>query len=121
MIEKMRIIFNGGETFEYDQVFLDPTKFFESGGRDYFITFDGKVLSGKSTGGDRHEIAQYNGKGYRRVRLRGKTFKVHRLVAEAFLPNPDGLPYVLHLDGDKTNNHVVNLQWSNVQGNHVSR
>lgn len=95
--------------------------FFKCGVTYYFVTRDGRVLSTKdpvSNPATWHEIAQYNGKGYRRVRLRGKTFKVHRLVAEAFLQNPDRLPYVIHLDGDKTNNHADNLQWSNVQSNH---
>ena len=53
--------------------------------------------------------------GYLKVNLycNGKNKKclVHRLVTEAFLPNPDGLPQVNHKDEDKTNNSVDNLEW----------
>ena len=56
-----------------------------------------------------------NKKGYPYVHLSkdGKSVskRIHRLVAEAFIPNPDNLPIVNHKDEDKTNNHVSNLEW----------
>lgn len=55
-------------------------------------------------------------KGYLGVSLSSapnvsKTIKVHRLVAKAFIPNPDNLPMVNHKDENKTNNCVSNLEW----------
>ena len=44
-------------------------------------------------------------------RGRQSTRLIHRLVAEAFIPNPDNLPLVLHWDDDPQNNHVSNLRW----------
>lgn len=44
-------------------------------------------------------------------------FYIHRLVAEAFISNPNSLPEVSHIDGDKENNVISNLEWSTRQAN----
>ena len=53
--------------------------------------------------------------GYLLVNLyknkKGKSYLVHRLVAMAFIPNPNNLPEVNHKDEDKTNNNVDNMEW----------
>jgi hypothetical protein len=56
-------------------------------------------------------------RGYGRIEVRGKILRVHRLVAEAFVPNTDNLPEVNHIDGDKTNNHRDNLEWVSRRSN----
>lgn len=63
-----------------------------------------------------------NGNGYKIICLRicgrkRKNFYVHRLVAEAFIPNPDGLKEINHIDFDKGNNVVSNLEWVSRKGN----
>lgn len=60
-----------------------------------------------------------NNRGYFSVGIRRKTFMVHRLVALAFIPNLEQKPYVNHIDGNKLNNHVSNLEWCTVKENNL--
>ena len=73
------------------------------------ITADGKHLSTKILHGGCYP------NGYEFVCLRkdgnNRNRMTHRLVAEAFIPNPDNLPVVNHIDGNKHNNNVTNLEW----------
>jgi hypothetical protein len=82
---------------------------------EYYVTEDGKVYSNKFN--KWREIKSSINKYYLCVDLcfknEKKTYTIHRLVAECYLPNPDNLPIVEHKDDIKTNNHVSNLMWSN--------
>ena len=78
----------------------------------YGITSCGKVWSYKRK---KFLTPVVNNKGYLYVTLwkdgEKKMYRLHRLVAEAYLPNPSNLPDVDHIDNDKTHNYVNNLQW----------
>lgn len=84
----------------------------------YMVSDQGRVLSiPKVTRPDGVIMSQQVGRnGYATVKLRtkdnaSKRVSVHRLVAQAFIPNPKDKPEVNHKDGIKTNNSVSNLEW----------
>lgn len=78
----------------------------------YMVTNDGRVFS---TYLDDFLKPFYSKGGYVRVKLnygdRSKKFMIHRLVAMAFINNPDNKPCVDHIDRNRSNNNVENLQW----------
>lgn len=84
--------------------------------KDYFISQEGHVFrNGKQLKVGKHP------QGYYVVTFcnqgKPKQFLVHRLVAEAFLPNPNNYSVVNHLDENKQNNNVSNLEWTTSQKN----
>ena len=87
------------------------------GFENYIICTDGTVHNKKG-----HNISRWKDNvGYLQVKLskEGQWYykRVHRLVAEAFIPNPNNLKQVNHIDGDKTNNEVSNLEWIDNKNN----
>ncbi len=82
------------------------------GFEDYLVTDTGQVYSLKT---QKYLKARKTKKGYMQVDLRknGKRYHkyVHRLVAGAFIPNPNDFEDVDHIDFDITNNNVKNLRW----------
>lgn len=85
----------------------------------YLISEDGKVINAK-TGRNLKQSINHN--GYLQLTIttqKGKSLnlRVHRLVAIAFIDNPDNKPEVNHIDGVKTNNHHSNLEWCSKREN----
>lgn len=63
-----------------------------------------RILKQKIGKDDCHRVTLYKDK-------KAKTLLVHRLVAIAFLDKPDGKDYINHLDGNRNNNYLLNLEW----------
>lgn len=90
---------------------------------EYLVSSNGIVKTAKT---GRLLTPIIDARGYERVCLfkvnREKRYKVHRLVAITFIPNPENKPQVNHKDGNKRNNNVDNLEWvTNEENMHHSR
>ena len=91
----------------------------------YFVSNYGQIYTTKKNGGYKTNIRELKIKedkdGYLEVGIykNKKRFfrRVHRLVAEAFLENPNHYPQINHIDGDTKNNNVSNLEWCTCRDN----
>ena len=90
-----------------------PIKDYEN----YYVSTLGRVKSTKQWNGSCERILKQgiSNKGYSVVALckngKPKSFNVHRLVANAFIPNPNNFDQINHINENKTDNRVENLEW----------
>lgn len=98
---------------------------------NYFVTSDGRIFSKERTVTRKNGVKMTyhakeirptdNGTGYKSVMLYNTKRKVrvyvHRIVAQAFIPNPKKLPQINHKDENKANNRADNLEWCNCRYN----
>lgn len=80
------------------------------GTEDYYISSYGRFMKVNHLGENLRSIS-VDPEGYCRVNIGKKKCRLHRLVAEAFVPNPNNLPVVDHLDTNKKNCRADNLEW----------
>ena len=84
----------------------------------YYIKPDGNVYRIKD---DSIHYPKPNKNGYIYMKINHKSYRLHRLIAEAFIPNPDNLPEVDHINRNKLDNRVENLRWVTVKENANNR
>ena len=80
---------------------------------DYLVSSDGQVKHICENGEERILRPWLDTSGYPSVHIHGETKRVHRLVAEAFIPNPRNLPEVHHRNENRADNRMENLMWCN--------
>lgn len=96
-----------------------------TGHKYYTVSDEGDIYTEYMDGRIMPLVARENNRGYLRVRISGKEYLVHRIVAETFIPNPRALKTVNHKNLNKHDNRVGNLEWmshsDNIRHYHLTK
>lgn len=84
----------------------------------YYVTYEGRLFD-KET--DKEFIPVPNKNGYVYITIKGKRIKLHRIIAEHWLLNPDNKPQIDHKNRNKRDNSVDNLEWVTATENSYNR
>lgn len=93
---------------------------------DCFVHSDGTIWSYAHHHNNKNKtfrkiIPQEDKDGYWRVQVHGKLYRLNRLIALAFIPNPDNLPVVDHINRDRKDNRISNLRWASFKDNALNQ
>lgn len=85
------------------------------------VNLEGTIIRNKETKRVYKQILTWDGYYHVRTTYKTKSIsqRVHRIVAMAFIPNPENKPQINHMDGNKLNNHVNNLEWCTCSENQL--
>jgi hypothetical protein len=87
------------------------------GKNNYYVSAKGSFKDNKNIVKNDHK---YN-TGYKRLTINNKKYLLHRLVALTFLENPENKEFVNHIDGNKLNNQLTNLEWTTCLENNIHK
>ena len=109
-----------GDQYYTPENYLDERWWFISGIPGYMISDHGRVWSERTQRFLKPKPMDNHGHLGVSMRVGGRTVYryIHQLMAQAYLPNPNDLPIVRHLDDDPSNNYLDNLQWGTQKDNY---
>ena len=105
-----------------DEEEVDLSKFKATKYQDYLASIDGKIYSMKS---NLILSPRIDKDGYEEVSImidaKQTSKTVHRIIADTWIPNPKNLPFVNHKNGNRSDNRVINLEWTSVSENNMNK
>ncbi len=99
------------ENEEWSEVLIDNQKI-----ENYYVSSLGRFKNKKGVIMKDYKVHH---SGYIYLRVNIQKYALHRLIAQTFIPNLENKPFVNHIDGDKTNNSVSNLEWCTCRENNL--